>query len=84
MDEVTTERTLICKLCGSVMCLDYCFDILNMGVYTTNHRQTSGRLVQELHVCIVYRINCCVVYDPANIWLETGNPNGDSGLMWPS
>ena len=55
MCEVTTERTLICKLCWSLMCLDYFFDISNMGVCTTSHRQTSGQLVQEIHVCTAYR-----------------------------
>ena len=35
------------------MCLTYCFDMLAMGVFTTMHRQTSGRLVQELNNCIV-------------------------------
>ena len=29
------------------------FDMSSMGVRTTRHWQTSGRLVQELHVCTV-------------------------------
>ena len=29
------------------------FVVLSMRVYTTNHCQTSGRVVQELNVCIV-------------------------------
>ena len=40
---------LIRKLRGSLMCLVYCFDMLSMGVCTTTHWQTSGRLVQELN-----------------------------------
>ena len=44
---------LICKLCVSLMCLTYLFDVLSMGVCTTRHWQTSGELVQELNVCTV-------------------------------
>ena len=51
---LTTERSfLICKLRGSLMCLSYCFDTLSIGVCTTRHWQTSGRLVQEFDVCTV-------------------------------
>ena len=32
------------------MCLAYCFHMLAMGVFTTVHWQTSGRLVQEMSV----------------------------------
>ena len=34
--------------------LGLCFDVLSMGVCKTRHWQTSGRLVQELHVCTVW------------------------------
>ena len=44
---------LICKLYWSLMCLDYFFDMLYLGVCTTRHWQTSGRLVQELNECTV-------------------------------
>ena len=44
---------LSCKLCGSSMCFSYICDIISMGVSTTRHGQTSGRLVQELNVCTV-------------------------------
>ena len=43
----------ICKLRVSLMCFAYYFDMLSMGVCTTSHWQTSGRLVQELNVCTV-------------------------------
>ena len=41
---------LIRWLCGSLMYLAYS---LSMDVCTTGHWHTSGRLVQELNVCIV-------------------------------
>ena len=44
---------LIHKLRGSLMCLDYVFHMLSMGVCTTRHWQTSGLLVQELNICTV-------------------------------
>ena len=31
----------------------YYFDMFSMGVFTTRHLQTTGRLVQKLNVCIV-------------------------------
>ena len=46
--------SLIRKLHGSLMCSAHDFDMLFMGVCTTEHWQTSGRLVQELNVCTVY------------------------------
>ena len=50
MNDLTLTVALIRKLLGSLMCLDYCFDMLSMDVCTTRYRQTSGRLVQELNV----------------------------------
>ena len=38
---------------GWLMSLDYFFDILSMGVCTTRHWQTSGRLVQKTKVSTV-------------------------------
>ena len=38
---------------GSLMFLAYIFDMLSVGVCTTKHCQTSGRLVQELSVFTV-------------------------------
>ena len=55
MNELTTERTLNCKLRGSLVCLAYLFLTLDMGVCTTKHSQTSGRLMQEIIVVTVYR-----------------------------
>ena len=43
MDELTTERTLICKLRESLMCLTYIFDILGIVLWTTRHFHKSGR-----------------------------------------
>ena len=44
---------VIRKVRGSLMCFAYYFDMLSMGVCTTSHWQTSGRLVQELNVYTV-------------------------------
>ena len=38
---------------GPMMCLAYSFDMLPIGVCTTMHCHTSGRLVQEFNVCTV-------------------------------
>ena len=54
MDELTTERRFDSKLRGSLIYLAYFFfDMLAIGVSTTNRCQTSGRLVLELNVCTV-------------------------------
>ena len=45
-----TERTLICKLRGSLMCLFYIFDMLAKGVGSTRHWHMA-----ELHVCTVQK-----------------------------
>ena len=34
------------------MCFLYCFDMSSMGVCTTRHKQTFGRLVQEIYTSI--------------------------------
>ena len=47
MDDLTIEGSIDSQLRVSPMCLAYFFDMLPMGVCTTGHRQTSGRLVQE-------------------------------------
>ena len=41
------------KLRGPSLSWTHVIDMLPMGVYTTRHCQTSGRLVQELNVCTV-------------------------------
>ena len=38
------------KLRGPSMCFAYICDMLSIGVSTTRHGQTSGRLLQELSV----------------------------------
>ena len=40
------KEALIHNLLGSLVCLAY---FLSMGVYTTRHWQTSGRLLHELN-----------------------------------
>ena len=56
---------LICKLSESLMCMACFLDMFTMGVFTTRHLQTSGRLVQELNVCTV----------PALRWIQDYKPN---------
>ena len=53
MDDLTTERTFDSQATWIIDVLDLFFHMLSMGVRTTRHWQTSGRLVQELHVCTV-------------------------------
>ena len=52
---ITSElnEALVFKLRVSFMSLSDIFDIPSIGVFTTRHWQTSGRLVQELNVCTV-------------------------------
>ena len=45
--------TLARKLRGSLVFLACIFDVFAMGVFTTRHWMTSGRLVQELNVYTV-------------------------------
>ena len=44
---------MIRKLRWALVCLTYFIDMLSMGVCSTRHWQTCGRLVQELNVCSV-------------------------------
>ena len=55
-DDLTTERSFDSQATGSLMCLAYFFD---MGVCTTRHWQTSGRLVQQFNVCTVFSPQKC-------------------------
>ena len=48
MDDLTTERSFGSKETRAIDVLGLYFDILFMGVCTTRHLQTSGRLVQDL------------------------------------
>ena len=41
------------KLHGSFICMAYFFGKLFIGICTTRHWQTSGRLVHEFNVCTV-------------------------------
>ena len=53
------NEDLICRLCVSFICLAYFFDMLSIGIFTTRHWQTSGRLVQESNPCTVVINNEC-------------------------
>ena len=49
--DVTAKRTFDSQATWVIDVLGF-FDMLSMGVCTTRHRQTSGRLVQDSIVCI--------------------------------
>ena len=51
MYDVTTERSLDSQATWVIYVLCHFFDMLFMGVCTTRHWQTSGRLLQELNAC---------------------------------
>ena len=51
---------------GSLVCLAYSFLTIDMGVCTTRHCQTSGRLMQELNVVTVYICTKPASYDVIN------------------
>ena len=52
MDNLRIERSLDLQATWVIDVLGF-FDMLSMGVCTTSHWQTSGRLVQELNVSTV-------------------------------
>ena len=54
--DLTTESSFDSQAKWVMMCLAYLFGMLSMGVCTTRHWQTSGRLVQELNVWTVVPI----------------------------
>ena len=53
LDDISTERNFdsLATWIIDVLCF---FDMLSMGVCSTRHRETPGRLVQELNVCTVF------------------------------
>ena len=53
MDDLTTDHIFDPQATWVIGVLGY-FLTLSMGVCTTRHWQTSGRLVQELNVCTVH------------------------------
>ena len=53
MADLTTERGVDPQATRVIDVLGLSFDILSMGLCTTRHCKTSGRLVQELNVCAV-------------------------------
>ena len=61
MDISATKRGFDSKATWVIDVLGICFDMLSMGVYNTSQYQTSGRLVQELTVCTVGHVYCCLV-----------------------
>ena len=54
MDGLITQRSFDSEAMWGIDVLGLFVDMLSMGVCTTTHWQTSGRLVQELNVCTVY------------------------------
>ena len=62
MDDPIAERGFDSQATWVLGVLGVFFDMLSMGVCTTRHCQTSGRLVQELNVCTVD-------WTPASAWL---------------
>ena len=50
MDDLATECGFDLKAKRVIAVLDLSLDMLSKGVCTTRHRQTSGRLVQELRI----------------------------------
>ena len=65
IDDLTTERSFDSQSTRAIDVLGLFFDILFMGVCTTGHRQTSGRLVvQELTICTV--LGFCQNVPPAH------------------
>ena len=53
IDDIKNERSFDSQAMWVIDVLDLLFDMLSMGVCTTRHRQTYGRLVQELNVYTV-------------------------------
>ena len=53
MDDLTTERRFDSQASWLINTFGLFFDMLAIGVFTTRHWQTSGRLVQEYNVCTV-------------------------------
>ena len=53
MDDLTTERRLDLKALWVIEMHCLFVDMLSIGICTTRHWRTSGRLVQELNVCTV-------------------------------
>ena len=66
---------LICKLLRSLRCLVYFFDMLSLGVCTSMHWHTSGRLVQE-SVCQMTRTLQLASHDLHAIWQKKCRKNG--------
>ena len=53
MDDLITERSFDSQATWVINVLGLFIDILSVGVCTTRHCQTSGRLAQEIHVSTV-------------------------------
>ena len=54
MDDLTTDRSCDSQATWVIDVLDLFLDMLPMGVCTSRHWRTSGRLVQELDACTVH------------------------------
>ena len=73
MDDPTTERIFDSQATWVIDVLWY-FLTLSMGVCTTRHWQTSGRLVQELNVCNISSVKADSAINEKNadamLWLS--------------
>ena len=59
MDDLTTERSVDLQATWAIDLPGLFLDMLSMGVFTTRHRKTSGRLMQELNVRTVSGVALC-------------------------
>ena len=66
MDDLTIEHSFDSQATWIIDVLGLFFDMLPIGVCTTGHLQTSGRLVQELNICTVYSGRGSVTHQPEN------------------
>ena len=66
-DDIKNERSVDSQDTSTwvIDVLNLLFDMLSIGVCTTRHWQTSGRLVQELNVCAVHYSRVFHVFMPA-------------------
>ena len=64
MNDLTTEPGR--KLCRSLMCMVYLFDMTSVGVCTTRDWSLPGRLVQEFNVCTVHMADKVEFHESCN------------------
>ena len=76
MDDLTNERSFDLQAMWSIALLGLFLYLLAMGVCTTRHWQTSGRLVQESNVSTVCMYVCMSVC--MYVWQDVHFPNTSS------